>query len=106
MYVKTSQKGVSGLRRQASVCVAVAALAATLALGGCRTGAAHTTSPSTHGAGSISNGAGSTTGSSNSSSLQQLQSIDSQNQSDTQQLSGAQSSAGVDYSSQENQTQP
>lgn len=106
MYVKTSQKGVSGLRRHASVYVAVAALAATLALGGCRTGAAHTTSPSIHGAGSLSNGAGSATGSSNSSSLQQLQSIDSQNQNDTQQLSGAQSSAGVNYSSQESQTQP
>lgn len=102
MYLKTPQASVSGLRRKASVCVAVAALAVTLALGGCRTGAAHTASPSTHGAGSLSNGAGS----SNSSSLQQLQSIDSQNQSDSQQLSGAQSNAGVNYSSQESQTQP
>ncbi|HZC05610.1 MAG TPA: hypothetical protein VE338_08210 [Ktedonobacterales bacterium] len=39
-------------------------------------------------------------------SLQQLESVDSQSQSDIQQLDSAQIDAGVNYSSQENQTQP
>jgi hypothetical protein len=95
--------------------LAASALALTLALGGCRAGArtgGSQTIQQTQGgatsASSASNGAGSTgsTGSSNSAALQQLQTIDNQNQSDSQQLNAAQSDAGVNYSSQENQTQP
>lgn len=100
--------------QRAAWAFAASALALTLALGGCGTSRAHnggspaiqqtqgaSTTGSTTGAST-----GATTGSSNSSALQQLQSIDNQNQSDSQQLNSAQNDAGVNYASQENQTQP
>ena len=99
--------------QRAAWVVAASALTLTLALGGCRAGGNQPTiqqgqsgvsgasTGSTTGASS-----GASTGGSNNSSLQQLETIDNQNQSDSQQLNSAQSDAGVNYSSQENQTQP
>jgi len=93
---------------------AVSALALTLALGGCAPRARNSGSPAIQqtqgGASTTGTSAGSstgaTTGSSNSAALQQLQTIDNQNQSDSQQLNSAQNDSGVNYASQENQTQP
>ena len=95
---------------------AASALALTLALGGCRSsahnGGAQTTQQTQGGAAGVTSGGSSgaatssSAGGSNSAALQQLQGIDNQNQSDAQQLNSAQSSAGVNYSSQQNQTQP
>ncbi len=105
----------SWLQRAAWV-FAASALALTLALGGCaaphaRNGGSPTIQQTQGGSSSAtgtSTGAstGATTGSSNSAALQQLQNIDNQNQSDSQQLNSAQNDAGVNYASQENQTQP
>ena len=118
------------LGQRAAWVFAVSALALTLSLGGCRAGGAHNTggqaiqqnqsgggvgatggsasttggtTSSTNGSNGTSNGS---TGSSNSAALQQLQTIDSQNQNDASQLNQSQGDAGVNYSSQENQTQP
>lgn len=88
------------------------ALTLTLALGGCRATAHNSGAPfSQQAQGGTSSGAptGSTTssgGSSDSAAVQQLQSIDSQNQSEQQQLDAAQSGAGVNYTSQQGQAQP
>lgn len=86
--------------------LAASALTLTLALGGCRSGARNggATTGTSSGAST-----GSTTGStspSTSAALQQLQSVDNQNQSDAQQLGAAQSGAGVNYASQQSQPQP
>ncbi len=96
------------LSRRAAWLVAASALALTLALGGCRAGARTGGSQSTVQQTGASAGTttGPSAGSSNSSSLQQLENIDNQNQSDSQQLNSAQNDAGVNYSGQENQTQP
>ncbi|HET9111573.1 MAG TPA: hypothetical protein VFN78_12165 [Ktedonobacterales bacterium] len=112
----TSLSRSRSLSQRAGWIFAVSALALTLALGGCRSGARNggvQTIQHTQGgaAGSTSGGssgvaAGSSAGGSNSAALQQLQGIDNQNQSDAQQLNAAQSSAGVNYSSQQNQAQP
>lgn len=93
------------------------ALVLAIALGGCRGGSARnggnngnsgvTVTQSATGTGS--SGATSTTGSSgpgSSAALRQLEQIDSQNQTDQQQLGSAGSDAGVDYSSQDSPIQP
>jgi hypothetical protein len=94
---------------------AASALVVALGLGGCRagarnsTGGAQTTQQSQSGApsgaktGSTNSGA---PGSSNSTTLKQLQTIDNQDQSDSQQLNSAQTSAGVNYISQSSNTIP
>lgn len=99
--------------QRAAWVVAASALTLTLALGGCRAGARNdgaqpTIQQNQSGASSVSAGSttGSSTGASNNSSLQQLENIDNQNQGDSSQLNSAQNDAGVNYSSQENQTQP
>lgn len=87
--------------------LAASTLVLTLALGGCQSGAHHASQGNQT---TQQQASGTTTGSSstgaNSAALQQLQTIDNQNQSDAQQLSGAQSAAGLNYASQDNQTQP
>lgn len=126
----TQQITTRGLRsgqpvgRRVAWLFAASALTLTLALGGCRSGAARQNGgqpiQQTQGGSSV---AGSTSGSSTSSTtsssssstgstpsggsaLQQLQGVDQQNQNDQQQLNSAQNNAGVNYSSQENQQQP
>ena len=109
------------LGQRAAWVFAASALALTLTLGGCRAGGARNAGGQTiqqnqsSGVGSTgaatsssnnSTSSTSSTGSSNSAALQQLQSIDSQNQNDASQLNQSQSDAGVNYSSQEIQTQP
>jgi hypothetical protein len=116
MRVSTAQPRSRAWSQRAAWFFAASALALTLALGGCRAGAHNTgsqTPPQTQqapsvapGGSSASSSTGSTTGSSNSSSLQQLENIDSQDQNDSQQLNSAQNDAGVNYSSQENNTLP
>lgn len=91
------------LRQRVAWMCAASALTLTLALGGCRAGAVHQTTQPSGASTSSATGAGA---SSNSAALQQLQSIDTTNQSDTQQLNSVQSDAGVNYSSQESQTLP
>jgi hypothetical protein len=105
MHGKLSLQRPRSISERAAWVAAVSALALTLALGGCRAGAHTGNSQSTIQQGQ-SGASGATGGSSNSPSLQQLESVDSQNQSDIQQLDSAQNAAGVNYSSQENQTQP
>lgn len=91
---------------------AASALTLTLALGGCRSGArnggAQTIQQTRSGASTSTNSGAATRSatSSNSAALQQLQTIDNQNQSDTQQLNAAQTGASVNYTSQQSQTQP
>jgi hypothetical protein len=93
---------------------AASALALTLALGGCRSGAHNGAStnqqtqsgPSTGATTGSATGASTSSTPSNSAALQQLQTIDNQNQSDAQQLSADQTSAGVNYTSQQAQAQP
>jgi hypothetical protein len=93
---------------------AASALALTLALGGCatphaRNGGSPTFQQTQGGSSATGTSAGSSTGAttgSSNSSVQQLQNIDNQNQSDAQQLNSAQNDSGVNYASQENQTQP
>lgn len=120
MRVSTAHSRSRTWSQRAAWLFAVSALALTLALGGCRAGAHNTGSqtppqsqqapsgaPGGSSTGSTSGSTpGSTTGSNNSSSLQQLENIDSQDQNDSQQLNSAQSNAGVNYSSQENNTLP
>lgn len=120
MRISTAHPRSRAWSQRAAWFFAASALMLTLALGGCRAGAHNTgsqTPPQTQQAPSGAPGAssagsstgsttGSTTGSSNSSSLQQLENIDSQDQNDSQQLNSAQSDAGVNYSSQENNTLP
>lgn len=93
------------LGQRAAWIFAASALTLTLALGGCgsaaRNGGTQATQQTQSGASNGSNASGS-----NSAALQQLQGIDNQNQSDAQQLNSIQSAAGVNYSSQQNQTQP
>lgn len=120
MRVSTTQARSLTWPRRAAWFFAASALALALALGGCRAGAHNTgsqTPPQTQQAPSGAPGGsttgstsgstpGSATGSNNSSSLEQLQNIDSQDQNDSQQLNSAQNNAGVNYSSQENNTLP
>lgn len=98
------------LSRRAAWFFAASALTLALALGGCRAGARNTGSQTPQiqqtqqaPAGATS---GPSTGATNSSSLQQLENIDSQDQNDSSQLNSAQNDAGVNYSSQENNTLP
>lgn len=105
MHGKLSRQRPRSISERAAWVAAVSALALTLAVGGCRAGAHTGGSQSTIWQGQ-SGAAGASTGSSNNPSLQQLESIDSQNQSVIQQLGSAQNDAGVNYSSEENQTQP
>jgi len=115
MRGRTTLTGQRALGQRLAWVFAAAALTLTLALGGCRAsarnggaqGAQQTQSGATTGASHASTGstAGSATPS-NSAALQQLQTIDNQNQSDLQQLSSAQSGAGVNYTSQQSQAQP
>lgn len=116
MRGSTSRFALRSLSQRAAWLLAASALSLTLGLGGCRAGAHNANNPPTtqqtqqtqSGSSSVTSGAtsGATTGSSNAFSLQQLQSIDSQDQSDSQQLNSAQNNAGVNYSSQENNTLP
>ena len=89
---------------------AASALTLTLALGGCRAGArnggSQTIQQTQGGATGTTGGATGSATPSNSAALQQLQSIDNQNQSSEQQLSADQTSAGTNYTSQQSQTQP
>lgn len=100
------------LSQRAAWFFAASALTLALALGGCRAGAHNSgsqTPPQTQQApagATSSSSTGATTGSTNSSSLQQLENIDGQDQSDSSQLNSAQNDAGVNYSSQENNTLP
>ncbi len=105
MRGQTSLTHSRTLGKRLALIFAASALTLTLALGGCRSGARGQTIQQTQGGASSDAGAGSTT-SSNSAALQQLQSIDDQNQSDAQQLDATQSGASVNYASQESQTQP
>ena len=111
----TSLRRSRSLGQRTAWVFAASALALTLALGGCRSttrnGGAQTTQQTQGGAagatsGGSSGAAPSSSAGGSNSALQQLQGIDNQNQSDAQQLNSAQSSAGVNYSSQQNQTQP
>lgn len=111
MEGRTSLSRSRSLSQRAAWVVAASALALTLALGGCRstsrTGGAQAVQQTQSGATSASSAAGGSSASgSSSAALQQLQGIDNQNQSDAQQLGSAQSAAGVNYSSQQTQTQP
>ncbi|MGH2503079.1 MAG: hypothetical protein ACRDID_11245 [Ktedonobacterales bacterium] len=119
MRVSTAHPRSRAWSQRAAWFFAASALTLTLALGGCRAGAHNTGSqtppqtqqapsgaPGAPGASSAGSSTGSTTGASNSSSLQQLENIDSQDQNDSQQLNSAQNDAGVNYSSQENNTLP
>ena len=99
------------LGQRAAWIFAASALTLTLALGGCgsaaRNGGTQATQQTQSGASSATGASnGSNASGSNSAALQQLQGIDNQNQSDAQQLNSIQSAAGVNYSSQQNQTQP
>jgi negative regulator of sigma E activity len=120
MRVSTAHPRSGAWSQRVAWFFAASALTLTLALGGCRTGANNNSSNSgnqtpsqtqqsssaTSGVSSGGSSTGSTTGSNNSSSLQQLENIDSQDQNDSQQLNSAQNDAGVNYSSQENNTLP
>lgn len=112
MSGSTSRFASRSLSQRAARLLAASALTLALALGGCRAGARNANNPPTTQqtqqtqGGSSSATSGATTGSSNASSLQQLENIDSQDQSDSQQLNSAQDNAGVNYSSQENNTLP
>lgn len=89
--------------------VAAAALTLTLALGGCAAGAHHANQgaqTTQQQSGATSTSAGGATAGSNSAALQQLQAVDNQNQSDSQQLISAQGAAGVNYASQDTATLP
>lgn len=117
MGVQAHARSGRSLGRRAGMMLAIPALALTLALGGCRAGSARNTSGGNGGA-TVSQSAGSSsssatgatsTGSSGSTSnaaLQQLESVDSQNQTDQQQINSAGSNAGVNYSSQSGTVQP
>ena len=99
------------LSQRAAWFFAASALMLALALGGCRAGAHNTgsqTPPQTQQTQQAPAGAtsGPSSGSNNSSSLQQLENIDSQDQGDSSQLNSAQNDAGVNSSSQENNTLP
>lgn len=102
---RTARSRSRSLGQRAAWIFAASALTLTLALGGCgsaaRNGGTQATQQTQSGASNGSNASGS-----NSAALQQLQGIDNQNQSDAQQLNSIQSAAGVNYSSQQNQTQP
>ncbi len=116
MGLHTHARGEWSLARRAGMALAIPALVLAIALGGCRAsgarngngaGAGNSGVPvtqSTSGTGSSS--ATSTSGSGSNAALRQLESVDSQNQTDQQQLNSAGSSAGVDYSSQDNPLQP
>ncbi len=110
MGVQTHVRSGRSLARRAGLMLAIPALALTIALGGCRAGNAHATnggasvSQSASGAsGATSTGSG---GSTSNAALQQLESIDNQNQNDQQQLNSAQQNAGVNYSTQSSAIQP
>lgn len=100
------------IRQRLAWVFAASALTLTLGLGGCRSGASNggaQTIQQTQSGASTSANSGAATGSatsSNSAALQQLQTVDNQNQSDTQQLNAAQTGASVNYTSQQSQTQP
>jgi hypothetical protein len=117
MGVQTHARSGRSLARRAGLMLAIPALALTLALGGCRAsarngntngGGSATVTQSAGGTGSSS--ATSTTsgsgGGGSNAALQQLENVDSQNQTDQQQLNSAGNNAGVDYSSQDNPIQP
>lgn|SRR5512146_1480660 len=112
MSGSTSSFRSRSLSQRAAWLFAASALTLALALGGCGAGARHSSNPPATQqtqqtqSGSSSATSGATTGSSNSSSLKQLETIDSQDQGDSQQLNSAQNNAGVNYSSQENNTLP
>lgn len=112
MNGQTSFAGPRTLGQRLAWAVAALALVLTLALGGCRAGAhsanqGNQTTQQQSGAtpGGTTSAGGATAGS-NSAALQQLQTIDNQNQSDSQQLNSAQSSASVNYASQDTETLP
>jgi hypothetical protein len=104
------------LARRASVMVAIPALVLAIALGGCRAsgarngaGAGNSNVPvtqSTSGTGSSSVTSTGNSGGGSNAALQQIEQLDSQNQTDQQQLGAAGSDASVDYSSQDNSIQP
>ncbi|HEU0027494.1 MAG TPA: hypothetical protein VFQ25_10295 [Ktedonobacterales bacterium] len=108
--------GRRSLGRRATVMVAIPALVLAIALGGCRASGARNggngnsnvpVTQSTSGSGSSSTATTSNSGGGGSNAaLQQLESVDSQNQTDQQQLGSAGSAASVDYSSQDNSIQP
>ncbi len=106
MGVQTHARGEWSLARRAGLTLVIPALALTIALGGCRAGARN--GNNNNGGPTVTQSATSTStsGSGSNASLQQLENIDSQNQTDQQQLNSAGSSAGVDYSSQDNPLQP
>jgi len=114
MGVQTRARSGRSLARRAGLMLAIPALALTIALGGCRASARNgntnggaTVTQSASGTGSSSATSTSGTGSSNSNAaLQQLETIDSQNQTDQQQINSAQNNANVDYSSQDSPIQP
>lgn len=116
MREQTTHPEPRALSQRLAWVFAASALTLTLALGGCRSGARNGGAPTiqqTQGGATTGTSSGASTGSttgstspSNSAALQQLQSIDNQNQSDAQQLGAAQSGAGVNYASQQSQPQP
>lgn len=109
MAVETRALGGRSLARRAGLLLAIPALTLALALGGCRGAAAHNTNSNTPGVqsgGSTSSSGGTSTSGGNNPALQQLQNADNQNQTDQQQLNGAASNAGQDYSSQDTPLNP
>ncbi len=107
MGVQTRARSGQSLARRAGWMLGVSALALTIALGGCRAGARNTGAPVSQGANSSTSATSATSsGSGSNAALQQLEGVDSQNQSDQQQLNSAQNSAGVDYSIQDSPLQP
>ena len=118
MGVQTRARGRRSLARRASVMVAIPALVLAIALGGCRAsgarngngaGAGNSSVPvtqATSGTGSSSATSAGNSSSGSNGALRQLEIIDSQNQTDQQQLGAAGGDASVNYSSQDNSIQP
>ena len=108
MNGQASSAGLRALGQRLAWAVAAAALTLTLALGGCAAGAHHANqgAQTTQQQSGVATSAGGATAGSNSAALQQLQVVDNQNQSDSQQLTSAQGAAGVNYASQDTATLP
>lgn len=106
MQMRTHQRGDQPRIRRAAATLAIPALALAIALGGCHAGATRDTSggaPVSQGATTTTSGAGKT---GSNAALQRLEGVDAQNQTDQQQLSGAQQNAGVDYPALDTTIQP
>lgn len=108
MRMQLARISMRSLKQRGAYALVACGLALTLALGGCgaRSGSGVATQQTTSGTTSGASTGATTGGSANSAAIQQLQGVDSQNQSDASQLSAAQNDAGTNFSTQENETQP